>query len=111
MVNIIYIFLFGCIGSRIAISMIAKYIDINHLPFMAIFTSMISLGFLRGFILNSPKIGRFGNVVWWQNYRIVHSINFGIFSILAVNKNPHAWIILFADAMLGLMFFTKKYLF
>jgi hypothetical protein len=109
--NIIYIFLFVCIGTRIAISMLAKYIDTNYLPYMAIFTTMISLGFLRGFLLNSPKVGRFGNKVWWQNYRIIHSINFGIFSVLAFNKNPGAWIILFADAMLGLIFFIKKYFF
>jgi hypothetical protein len=109
--NIIYIFLFGCIGIRLAISMLAKYIDHDYLPYMAIFTTMISLGFLRGFILNSPKVGFFGNPVWWQNYRIIHSINFGIFSFLAVNKNSNAWIILFADAMLGLMFFLQKYFF
>jgi hypothetical protein len=108
---IIYIFLFVCMGTRLAISMIAKYIDHNYLPYMAIFTTMISLGFLRVFILNSPKIGFFGNPIWWQNYRIIHSINFGIFSFLAVNKNSNAWIILFADAMLGLMFFLQKYFF
>jgi len=109
--NIIYIFLFGCIGTRIAISMLAKYIDINYLPYMAILTTIFSLGFLRGFITNSPKVGFFGNPAWWENYRIIHSINFGIFSVLAINKNPDAWIILFVDAMLGLIFFIKKYFF
>lgn len=109
--DIIYIFLFGCIGARIAISMIAKYIDPNYLPYMAFFTTTIALGFLRGFIQNSPKVGFFGNPVWWQNYRIIHSINFAIFSFLAINKNPDAWIILFVDAILGLIFFIKKYFF
>lgn len=107
--NIIYIFFFGCIGSRIAISMLAKYIDINYLPYMAILTTIISLWLLRGFIKNSPKVGFFGNRVWWQNYRIIHSINFGIFSILAFHKDPDAWTILFADAMLGIIFFINKY--
>ena len=107
--NIIYIFFFGCIGTRIAISMLAKYIDINYLPYMAILTTIISLWLLRGFITNSPKVGFFHNRVWWQNYRIIHSINFGIFSILAFHKDPDAWTILFADAMLGIIFFINKY--
>lgn len=109
--NIIYIFLFACIGTRIAISMIARNIPANYLPIMALFTSIISIGFLRGYLLNTPKIGAFGNKVWWQNYRIIHSFNFGLFSILAVNKNTKAWIILFIDACLGLLFFINKYFF
>lgn len=109
--KIIYIFLFACFTSRIAISIFAKIIDVNYLPIMAIFTSIISLGFLKGFLLNSPKIGFFGSKVWWQNYRIIHSFNFGLFSLLAFCKNPNSWIILFIDAWLGLIFFINKYFF
>lgn len=59
-----------------AISMLAKYINPNYLPYIAFLTTTIAVGFLRGFIQNSPKDGFFGNPVWWQNYRIIHSISF-----------------------------------
>tara|TARA_Y100000741_G_scaffold131724_1_gene99182 strand:- start:4901 stop:5245 length:345 start_codon:yes stop_codon:yes gene_type:complete len=107
--NIIYIFIFACLITRFAISIFAKTININYLPFMSIFTSIISFGFLRGFIFNTPKIGFFGNKVWWQNYRIIHSFNFGLFSLFAFCKNPNSWIILFIDACLGFIFFINKY--
>ena len=107
--KIIYLFFFGCLVTRISISFIAKMININYLPMIAIFTSIISLSFLRGFILNSPKTGFFGSKVWWQNYRILHSFNFGLFSIFAFCKNPNSWIILFIDALFGLIFFINKY--
>ena len=107
--KIIYIFLFGCFVSRILIAILAKIINVNYLPIMAIFTSIISLSFLRGFILNSPKTGFFGSKVWWQNYRILHSFNFGLFSLLAFCKNPNSWIVLFIDAWFGLIFFINKY--
>lgn len=107
--KIIYILFFICFLSRIAISIISRNININYLPIMSIFTSIISLSFLRGFIINHPKIGFFGNKVWWQNYRIIHSFNFGLFSILAFNKNPNCWIILFIDAFFGLFVFINKY--
>ena len=107
--KIIYIFLFGCFVSRILIAILAKIINVNYLPIMVIFTSIISLSFLRGFILNSPKTGFFGSKVWWQNYRIFHSFNFGLFSLLAFCKNPNSWIVLFIDAWFGLIFFINKY--
>ena len=107
--KIIYIFLFGCFVLRILIAILAKIINVNYLPIMAIFTSIISLSFLRGFILNSPKTGFFGSKVWWQNYRILHSFNFGLFSLLAFCKNPNSWIVLFIDAWFGVIFFINKY--
>lgn len=107
--KIIYIFLFGCFILRILIAILAKNINVNYLPIMAIFTCIISLGFLRGFIHNFPKTGFFGSKVWWQNYRILHSINFGLFSLLAFYKNSNSWIVLFIDAWLGLIFFINKY--
>lgn len=111
MKKIIYIFLFACFTSRIAFSIFTKIININYLPIVAIFTSILSLGFLKGFLLNYPKIGFFGSKVWWQNYRIIHSFSFGLFSLLAFCKNPNSWIVLFIDSWLGLIFFINKYFF
>lgn len=105
----IYILIFICLLTRFSIAIIAKTITTNYLPYMAIITSIISLGFLRGYLLNSPKIGFFGNKVWWQDYRILHSFNYALFSLLAFSKNNNSWIVLFIDASLGLLFFINKY--
>tara|TARA_B100001175_G_scaffold172970_1_gene146757 strand:- start:671 stop:1006 length:336 start_codon:yes stop_codon:yes gene_type:complete len=107
--KIIYIFLFGCFIARLAIAIIAKTINTNYLPYMAIITSIISLSFFRGYLLNSPKIGFFGNKAWWHDYRILHSFNYALFSLLAFSKNKNSWIVLFIDASLGLLFFINKY--
>lgn len=107
--KITYIFLFGCFVSRIFIAIVAKIINVHYLPIMAVFTSLIAISFLIRFIVNSPKRGFFGNKVWWRNYRIIHSFNFGLFSLLAFCKNPNSWIVLFIDAWLGLIFFIINY--
>ena len=107
--TIIYKFLFGCLPVRISIALIAKNLDVDYLPIMAIFTSIISLGFFNAYLKNS-RVGFFGGDVWWNNYRLVHSIIFGLFSILAFCKHPDSWIVLLVDVCFGLLFFINNYM-
>tara|TARA_B110000444_G_scaffold22617_1_gene18744 strand:- start:3578 stop:3913 length:336 start_codon:yes stop_codon:yes gene_type:complete len=99
-----------CIIARIVIAIIAKIIDVKYLPVMAIVTSFISIVFFKNFVVNAPKTGFFGNTVWWQNYRIIHFFNYGLFSLLAFTKNSNSWMVLLFDIFLGIIFFIKKYL-
>lgn len=108
--KVILYFLFLCFPSRLLLALIAKIIKPKYLPIMAILTSFISIGFLINFINHKKKSkGFFGSKVWWNNYRLVHSFNFGLFSIQALLKYNKSWIILLIDALLGLIFFTNKY--
>jgi hypothetical protein len=108
--NKILYFIFLCFPARLLLSMLAKIIQSKYLPIMAIFTSFISISFFINFIkYKKDEKGFFGSYVWWNNYRLIHSFNYAIFSIQAFLKNNKAWMILFIDAILGLIFFINKY--
>lgn len=108
--KIILFFIFLCFPSRLLLSLLAKKINPTYLPIMGLFTIFISINFLINFINNKNyDKGFFGNYVWWNNYRIIHALTYAIFSILAILKFNNAWIILFIDAILGLLFFLNKY--
>ena len=102
-------FLFICFTSRLLLAYFAKIIDQDYLPYFGIVTLIISFMFLKNFIYNEPKIGFFGSNVWWKNYRLIHSINYFLFTIGSIYKNKNSWIILFFDAILGLLFFINNY--
>ncbi len=106
--KILTYFIFGCFLSRIILALIAKFINIKYLPYMSLFTLIIGLSFIYTSILNK-KIGFFGSKVWWNNYRLIHSFNYILFSLVAYYKNINSWIILLVDAFLGLIFFVNKY--
>ena len=106
--KILLYFIFGCLLSRIILVLIAKYINNKYLPYMSLFTLIIGVGFIYTSIINK-KIGFFGSKIWWNNYRLIHSFNYALFSIQAFLLYNKAWIILFIDAILGLIFFINNY--
>jgi len=107
--NIILYFLFGCIFSRLYMVYIAKIINIKYLPYYGIITLIISIMFLKNYLYNFPKTGFFGNKVWWNNNRLIHSLLYFIFSIMAFYKNKYSWTILLFDTLYGLISFIFKY--
>ena len=109
-IKIILYFLFGCMFARLLMVYIAKIININYLPYYGVITLIISVMFLKNYINNFPKTGFFGNRVWWNNNRLIHSLLYFIFSIMAFYKNKNAWIILLLDTLFGLITFIFKYL-
>ena len=102
-------FIFGCFIARLLLAYFAKIIPINYLPYFGIITFIIGIIFLKNFIYNEPKIGFFGSKAWWSNYRLIHSINYFLFTISSIYKNSNSWKILFFDAILGLVFFINNY--
>ena len=108
--KIIIYFLFGCMFARLFMVYIAKIINVNYLPYFGILTLFISIMFLKNYINNSNfKTGFFGNKVWWNNNRLIHSFLYFIFSIMAFYKNKNAWIILLLDTVFGLITFFLNY--
>jgi len=104
------LFIFCCFPARLLLAYIAKIIDVYYLPFFALITFIIGILFIKNFITNKPKTGFFGSKVWWSNYRLIHGINFVLFSITAFLKYKNAWIFLLCDAFIGLTFFIyEKY--
>ena len=102
-------FIFLCFTSRLLLAYFAKIISLDYLPYFSIVTLIISFMFFKNFFYNNPKIGFFGSKAWWRNYRLIHGINYLLFTIGSIYKNKHSWIILFFDAILGLLFFINNY--
>jgi len=103
-------FIFLCFPIRLLLSILAKTIKPKYLPIMGIFTTIISIGFFINFIkYKKQDKGFFGSYIWWNNYRLIHSFNYALFSIQAFLLYNKAWIILFIDAILGLIFFINNY--
>lgn len=104
----ILVFLLGCIGSRLFLTILAKYINLDMLPFLAIFTLPISISFMYLYIFGNQtanmQLEWLGDrEIWWNQLRPIHSILYMIFSIMAINKLSNAWVILLIDTNFGLI--------
>ena len=102
------VFLLGCIGTRLSLSMLAKYITTDYLPFLAIITIPIAISFMYLYIFGNDRADRqlewLGDKkIWWDDLRPVHSILFMLFSIMAINKSSYSWIVLLLDTTIGLV--------
>lgn len=102
----ILLFLFGCIPTRLFITYIAKT-QLQLLKYMAIPAFIISIGFASIYLFKLRETGRevFGQKIWWNNLRPIHSILWASFAYMAFIANKEAWKILFIDTILGLIAF------
>jgi hypothetical protein len=104
-------FLFGCIPARIGLVLIGKYIPIYYLPFFALFTLSIAIGFLFLYFTGKRSTGleTQGGPIWWMNYRIFHGLFYLIFSILAIMRIRSAYLFLLLDTIFGLLLFLAHH--
>lgn len=103
----IMVFLFGCIGSRLLLVLLAKYINEKYLPLMGIVALIISISFIYLYFIGNKKadmqlewLGE--RMIWWNQLRIVHAMFFLLFAIFAIQRKNYSWIILLVDCMFGL---------
>jgi hypothetical protein len=101
------LFLFGCIGTRSLLVIIAKYIQLKYLKYMGYLALIISFSFLYIFLTGSRKTGAevFGEKIWWNNLRPIHSLLYFLFAYNAIIGNRNAWIYLLIDVLIGLISF------
>lgn len=100
-------FLFLCIPVRIAFVLAAKNVNENYLPYLGYLGMLPALGFLYIFVFGKRKnVGEtFGQKIWWNNLRPIHSALYFIFAYLAINKNKNAYIPLLIDVIFGFVSF------
>ena len=105
--NIMFIFLFGCIGVRLLFVIIAKYINNKYLKYLGYIALLPAIGFMYLYItgIRNSGLGGFGQKIWWSNLRPIHSILYFLFAYNAIVGNKNAWIYLLADVLLGLTSF------
>jgi len=101
------LFLFGCIPTRLALVYLAKNIPIDYLPTLGYITLIIGIGFGYIFLSGTRQTGAevFGDKIWWNDLRPIHSLFYLIFSYYAINKMRAGWIYLLYDVILGLFSF------
>ena len=100
-------FLLLCIPVRIAFVFAAKNINVNYLPYLGYLGILPALGFFHIFVFGKRKSGgeTFGQKIWWNNLRPIHSALYFIFAYLAINKNKKAYIPLLIDVIFGFISF------
>ena len=100
-------FLLLCIPARIGFVFIAKSVDKKYLPYLGYLALLPAIGFAYIYIFGKRKIGAetFGQKIWWNDLRPVHSIFYLIFASLALTKSNTAYIPILLDVILGLISF------
>ena len=103
----ILLFLIGCIGVRALFVVIAKYIDTNYLKYLGYLALLPAIGFMYIYLSGSRQSGpeTFGDKIWWNKLRPIHSILYFLFAYNAIIGNKEAWIYLLADVSFGLISF------
>ncbi len=109
--NSTYLFLFGCIGTRLILTFLAKT-QIDYLPYMCFAAVVMSLGFFYIYFTGSRPIGieTGGKPIWWNHLRPLHGFLYGLFAYMAiVQQNRDAWKVLLVDTAIGLGAFVNHH--
>lgn len=101
------LFLIGCIGSRSLLVYLAKNANKHNLMYIGYLALLPAIGFLYIYFSGARKTGGevFGDKIWWNNLRPLHSLLYFIFAYNAIIGNQMAWIYLAIDVIIGLISF------
>lgn len=105
-------FLIGCIGTRSLFVIMAKYASAKYLKYLGYLALLPAIGFLYIYLTGSRQTGAevFGEKIWWNDVRPIHSILYFLFAYNAITGNKQSWVYLLVDVLLGLtLFLTHHY--
>ena len=107
-----FLFLIGCMGTRIGFAYLAKEIDKEYLPYMGYLALIPAIGFMYIFLTGSREKGGevFGAKIWWNSLRPIHAILWGLFSLSAIKKKREGWKFLGIDVTIGLIAFLHHHI-
>jgi hypothetical protein len=107
------LFLFGCVGIRSLFVIIARYINTKYLKFLGYLALLPAIGFIYIYLTGTRKTGAevFGEKIWWNNLRPIHSILYFLFAYNAIIGNKQSWIYLLVDVIIGLISFLHLFSF
>ena len=107
----IFLFLFGCIGSRVAFTVLSAYSTGWFLQFLGAIALLPVIGWFYIIFIGKRDTGPevFGGKIWWKNLRPIHMLLWAFFAFLALSKNPRAWMVLAADTSFGLLSFLRHH--
>lgn len=101
------LFLIGCIGIRSLFVIVAKYVNVKYLKYLGYVALLPAIGFMYIYLTGSRKTGAevFGEKIWWNDLRPIHSILYFLFAYNAIMGNKQSWIYLLVDVLFGLVSF------
>ena len=101
------LFLIGCIGTRALFVYVAKNAGPKYLPLLGYLALLPAVGFIYIYLTGSRKTGGevFGEKIWWNDLRPLHSLIYFLFAYNALIGNSKAWIYLLVDVIFGLISF------
>lgn len=107
----ILLFLIGCIGVRFLLVVLAKKSSTRTLKYLGYTALLPALGFALIYLFGWRKTGAevFGDRIWWNNLRPVHSLLYFLFAYLAINGNRNSWMVLLIDVTIGLVAFVNHH--
>ena len=101
------LFIIGCIGTRALFVYVAKNAGPKYLPLLGYLALLPAIGFIYIYLTGSRKTGGevFGEKIWWNDLRPIHSLLYFLFAYNAIIGNNKAWIYLLVDVIFGLISF------
>ena len=105
------LFLIGCIGTRSLFVYLAKNASETYLMYMGYLALLPAIGFLYIYFTGARKTGAevFGEKIWWNDLRPIHSLLYFVFAYNAINGNNTAWLYLLIDVIIGLISFLAHH--
>ena len=102
------LFLFACIPSRLFLVYLSKNISLEYLPILGYLALIPAIGFIYLYLSKTRKTGPevFGEKIWWDKLRPIHSLFYFLFAYNAIHKFKGAWIYLLYDVIFGLISFV-----
>ena len=102
------IFLIGCIGTRLLLSIYSKYSKYSKI--LNLITFIIGLSFIILYIFDLRKTGfeATNNIIWWNEMRPIHGSLYLLFSTYYLKNNNKSWLFLLTDTFIGLIVYILK---
>ncbi len=105
------LFLIGCMGTRSLLVVVAKNSNTKNLKYLGYAALVPAIGFMYLYLTKGRQTGPevFGDKIWWNDLRPVHSILYFLFAYNAIIGNKQAWIYLLVDVVFGLISFLSHH--
>ena len=74
-----------------------------------VFFFMISLGFVFNYISKIRTYGAFGQKIWWDAYRPIHALLYGLAAILLLYRHKYTYTLILIDTIIGVYGHINNY--
>jgi len=103
------IFIAVCLPVRIAIAAGMYFFQdyAKIIKIIGFFLASIALSFFSKWLFSTATLGGFGGKVYWNDFRPVHGVLYGLAAYLCFFEEDKAYIPLAVDVLIGLLVFLR----